>query len=52
MKTDLRKISKKRKLEECYQNLEQAKASNNKFQIKIWTDIIRKLENDKKDTTN
>lgn len=52
MKTDLRKISKKRKLEECYQNLEQAKASNNKMQIKIWTDIIRKLENDKKDITN
>jgi hypothetical protein len=52
MKTDLIKVTKKRKLEECYQNLEQAKASNNKFQIKIWTDIIRKLENDKKEIAN
>lgn len=35
---------KKRKLHECYQNLEQAKASGNQFQIKIWTSIIAKLE--------
>lgn len=47
-----KKISKKKKLEECYQNLEQAKISNNKLQIRIWTDIVRKLENDKKDTTH
>ena len=47
-----KKISKKKKLEECYQNLEQAKISNNKIQIRIWADIVRKLENDKKDNTN
>lgn len=52
MKTILKTISKKRKLEECYQNLQQAIISNNKMQIRIWTDIIRKLENDKKDTAN
>jgi len=46
---DRKKISKTRKLHECYQNLEQAKVNGNKFQIKIWTDIIKRLEslNDK-----
>jgi hypothetical protein len=41
---DKRKKRKSRNLEECKQNLEQAKISGNKFQIKIWTDIIKKLE--------
>jgi len=38
---------KKRKLHDCYQNLEQAKANNDQFQIKIWQDIIKRLENEK-----
>jgi hypothetical protein len=45
-KEDRRKVSKKRKLEEVYQNLYQAEQSNNKFLIKIWKDIINKLESD------
>lgn len=45
-KEDRRKVSKKRKLEEVYQNLYQAEQSGNKFQIKIWKDIINKLESD------
>jgi hypothetical protein len=46
MKEDRRKVSKKRKLEECYQNLYQAQAKNDKFQIKVWKDIINKLESE------
>lgn len=41
---DRRKISKRRKLEEVYQNLTQAEASGDKFQIKIWKDVLKKLE--------
>ena len=45
-KPDRRKYNKKRKLEDCYQNLYQAQSSNNKIAIKIWTDIIKRLENE------
>ena len=45
-KTDRRKVSKKRKLEDCYQNLYQAQAKGDKFQIKVWKDIISKIESD------
>jgi hypothetical protein len=44
MTIDRRKTAKRRKLEDCYQKLYQAQASNDKIQIKIWKDIIGKLE--------
>lgn len=49
-KQDSRKTAKKRKLEDCYQNLYQAQAAKNKIAAKMWQDIINKLEADKKET--
>lgn len=43
---------KGRSVGEVKQLLEQAKLDGNRMQIKIWTDTIRKLENDKKNNTN
>lgn len=43
---------KRRKLEEVYQNLYQAEANGDKFQIKIWQDIIKKLESDNANDNN
>ena len=43
---DKRLNNKKRKLEEVLQKLEQAKISGDKFQIKIWSDVLKKLKND------
>lgn len=37
-----------RKLEDVKQKLYQAQASGDRFQVKIWTDVLKKLENDKK----
>lgn len=46
MKNDRIGNNKKRKLEEVLQKLEQAKVSGDKFQIKIWSDVLKKLKND------
>lgn len=38
--TDRRKVSKRRNIEDVKQKLYQAEASGNKFQIKVWKDIL------------
>jgi hypothetical protein len=42
--------AKKGSLEECYQRLYQAQSSGDRVRIKIWQDIIKKLES--KDANN
>lgn len=51
---DRRKNNKKRSLDEVLQQLEQARITGNKFQVKIWTDILKKLQssNDKSKGSN
>lgn len=41
-----KKESKLSKLENCYQQLYQAEANGDKIKIKIWKDVIKKLEDD------
>ncbi len=54
MKSDGRKkyngAKKGRGIGEVKQLLDQAKLDGNKMQVKIWSDILRKLENDKKES--
>ena len=47
MKEDKRKTFKKRNLEDVKQRLYQAQASGDKFQIKVWTAVLKKLEDEK-----
>lgn len=48
-KKDLRSISKLRSLHDCYQNLYDAQAKGDRVRIKVWKDVIAKLEKEKAD---